>query len=98
MICCGASSTLPVALLDDDGYKQGSEIHNVRVMGRIRNLPKVADKTRADLVLLAMPGAPHMVRQAVIAFCASRRSCRVEPCPLWMTCMTLRILAPGYDR
>ena len=30
---------LPVGLLDDDGYKQGSEIHNVRVMGRIRNLP-----------------------------------------------------------
>ncbi|MDF1819894.1 MAG: nucleoside-diphosphate sugar epimerase/dehydratase [Immundisolibacteraceae bacterium] len=71
---------LPVGLLDDDGYKQGSEIHNVRVMGRIRNLPKIADKTQADLVLLAMPGAPHMVRQAVIAFCdEAQLPCKTLP-------------------
>ncbi|MEL0083714.1 MAG: polysaccharide biosynthesis protein, partial [Gammaproteobacteria bacterium] len=71
---------LPVAFLDDDGYKQGSEIHSVRVMGRIRNLPKVAARTQADLVLLAMPGAPHMVRQAVIAFCnEAQLPCKTLP-------------------
>lgn len=71
---------LPVALLDDDGYKQGSEIHHVRVMGRIKNLPKVAARTQADLVLLAMPGAPHMVRQAVIAFCnEAQLPCKTLP-------------------
>lgn len=71
---------LPVALLDDDGYKQGSEIHHVRVMGPIRNLPKVAAKTRADLVLLAIPGAPHMVRQAVVAFCnEAQLPCKTLP-------------------
>jgi len=71
---------LPVALLDDDGYKQGSEIHHVRVMGPIRNLPKVAAKTQADLVLLAIPGAPHMVRQAVVAFCnEAQLPCKTLP-------------------
>ncbi len=71
---------LPVALLDDDGYKQGSEIHHVRVMGRVKDLPKVATKMHADLVLLAMPGAPHMVRQAVVAFCnEAQLSCKTLP-------------------
>lgn len=71
---------LPVALLDDDEYKQGSEIHSVRVMGRIRNLPKVAARTQAELVLLAMPGAPHMVRQAVVAFCnEAQLPCKTLP-------------------
>ncbi|RLA50530.1 MAG: polysaccharide biosynthesis protein [Gammaproteobacteria bacterium] len=71
---------LPVALLDDDGYKQGSEIHHVRVMGRISNLPKIAAKTRPDLVLLAIPGVPHFVRKEVVDLCNDLRlPCKTLP-------------------
>lgn len=60
---------LPVALLDDDGAKQGGEIHGVRIVGRIDDLPRVAGEMAVDLVLLAMPSAAHRVRQRVVALC-----------------------------
>lgn len=57
---------LPVAFLDDDASKLGARIHGVRVHGRIADLAKVAERVRAEEVIIAIPSAsPEALRQIV---------------------------------
>lgn len=57
----------PVGFVDDDPKKRGHRIHGVTVVGPIRELEAALDKTRADSVLVAMPGAaPHVVRDVLV--------------------------------
>lgn len=56
----------PVAILDDDPAKRHLRISGVRVLGPWDALGKVAQETRADLVLLAVPSAgPGKVDEVV---------------------------------
>ena len=48
---------LPVALLDDDSHKRGRSLLGVPVLGSSSDLADIADRTRANLALLAVPAA-----------------------------------------
>ncbi len=47
----------PVGILDDSSKKQGRVIHGVMVLGRRRDLERVARSTEASVLLLAIPSA-----------------------------------------
>ncbi len=59
----------PVAFVDDDLKKHGREIHNVRVVNTIAELPKLIKKHAVDLVLIAIPSASSARMRSVIEVC-----------------------------
>jgi len=58
-----------VGLIDDDPKKLGKEIHGVRVIGTIKQLPKIAQQKRASLILIAIPSANPNVMQKIVEHC-----------------------------
>lgn len=55
---------LPVAFIDDDPYKTGRRIHNLRVEGSAADLEEVIRRTGAEQVLITIAQPPgRMVRQ-----------------------------------
>jgi FlaA1/EpsC-like NDP-sugar epimerase len=63
----------PVAFLDDDPAKLGREIHNVRVIGTIVELPKFIEKYDIDLVLIAIPSASSASMRSVFEVCGKSK-------------------------
>ena len=56
----------PVAFVDDDSGKAGSEIHGVRVYLGCEQIPKLVHDRRIDFILLAVPTAgPRNLRRIV---------------------------------
>lgn len=51
----------PVAFIDDDPEKKGMEIHGVRVMGTLREVASVVERSHAQEVVIAIPTAPGAV-------------------------------------
>ena len=47
----------PIGFVDDDPRKRGQEIRGVRVLGHCGQIPEIAERTRADLVAIAVPSA-----------------------------------------
>ncbi|MDA3146227.1 polysaccharide biosynthesis protein [Leucobacter sp. UCMA 4100] len=45
---------LPVAMLDDDPKKSNTEVRGVRVMGTLEDLVRVADETRANMIMVCI--------------------------------------------
>ena len=63
---------LPVALVDDDGLKQGREIHGVRVVGSLGDIVELIDLLQIELILIAIANVNRkvirsIVRKAVVA-------------------------------
>lgn len=63
---------VPVALLDDAPEKTGSELHGVRVVGRILDLGKHLDDMAIDVVLVAMPSAGRTAMRRIVEVCVER--------------------------
>lgn len=51
------STYFPVGLLDDDPVKRNRELFGVRVMGNRANIEDVARRTKASVLLIALPSA-----------------------------------------
>ena len=60
---------LPVAFVDDDPEKHGKEIHSVPVAGPLKDLASVAERYRAQEVVIAIPTAPGPVVRFVTDTC-----------------------------
>jgi len=62
-------SFLPVAFVDDDPTKRGTEISGIRVLGPTRDIPSVVARYAIDVVVIAIPSAaePALNRIAEIA-------------------------------
>ncbi len=58
-----------VGLLDDSDSKRGREIHGVKVLGRLEDLPRIARQMELDLAVIAMPGQSHAVRRRAFDLC-----------------------------
>jgi FlaA1/EpsC-like NDP-sugar epimerase len=70
----------PVGLVDDDRGKQGHEIHGVRVVGGVDDLPRLIAERGAEMVLVAMPSVRPELLDRIVTFCAqSRVPCRRMP-------------------
>ncbi|MGZ8219832.1 polysaccharide biosynthesis protein [Methylomagnum sp.] len=67
----GARETLfaPVALVDDDPRKKGSEIHRVRVKGRCENIPRLVEKLGIEVILIAVPSASDQEMRRIVEIC-----------------------------
>lgn len=59
----------PIAFVDDNLQKFNREIHNVRVVGAITDLPKLIVKYNIDLVLIAIPSASSTNMRSVVNMC-----------------------------
>jgi FlaA1/EpsC-like NDP-sugar epimerase len=69
-----ASSTpnvrlLPVGFADDDPAKQKQQIHDVPVVGTLREIPKIIESQHIDEVIIAIPSAPGQVVRTVMDMC-----------------------------
>lgn len=58
-----------IAIVDDDSTKIGCELHGIRVIGKLRDIPEVIDKQDIELVIIAMPSASSSVIRQVVDYC-----------------------------
>lgn len=69
-----------VGLVDDSPAKQGTELHGVRVVGKVPDLPDLIQSLEAKVVLIAMPSAPRAVMDEIVRVCAECKvACRTLP-------------------
>jgi FlaA1/EpsC-like NDP-sugar epimerase len=59
----------PIGFLDDDRTKHGLEIHGVKVIGSIDDLPGVAQKLNAQQGLISMASAPGETIRRIMRLC-----------------------------
>ena len=53
----GNSSYLPVGFVDDSPAKRGVIIHNLKVLGKISEIPKIAKEHQIEEMIIALPSA-----------------------------------------
>ncbi|MGB9743319.1 MAG: polysaccharide biosynthesis protein [Minisyncoccales bacterium] len=57
---------LPVGFVDDHPAKQGILIHNLEVLGRIKDIPAIVKKYQIETLIIALPSVrSYIIRQAV---------------------------------
>ncbi|OLD92109.1 MAG: hypothetical protein AUG84_02200 [Chloroflexi bacterium 13_1_20CM_4_66_7] len=72
----------PIAVVDDDGNKQGGRLHGVPVVGPIGDLPAIVRKYGPDEIIIAMPSATgEQIRRVVDACLATHTPYRIAPDP-----------------
>jgi FlaA1/EpsC-like NDP-sugar epimerase len=77
-----------VGLVDDNPSLQDNDMHGVRVVGTIAELPELIRSFDAQVVLIAMPSAPRAKMDEIVRICAGCKvTCRTLP--------SLRELADG---
>jgi FlaA1/EpsC-like NDP-sugar epimerase len=77
-----------VGLIDDSPSMQGTDMHGIRVVGTVAELPGLIRSFDAQVVLIAMPSAPRAKMDEIVRICAeSKVICRTLP--------TLHELADG---
>jgi len=64
-----SSGYQPIGLLDDNLNKRGLDIHGVRVLGAIAELPQLVLQHRIDLIFIAIPSAGSSVMRRVVNYC-----------------------------
>ncbi len=77
----GERGLQPVAFVDDDRCTWGKEIQGVRVVGGIDQLPRLAARARADLIVIAIPSASGPAMRRIVGACErSAVPFRTLPC------------------
>jgi FlaA1/EpsC-like NDP-sugar epimerase len=61
----------PVAFVDDDMRKRGREIHGLRVVGTIDDIPREVVKRDIDVILIAVPSATSKQMRRIVGICES---------------------------
>ena len=59
----------PVLFVDDDGAKQGKDIHGVRVISNCDAIPELVRDMEVQLILIAMPSARSAQMQRIVGLC-----------------------------
>jgi FlaA1/EpsC-like NDP-sugar epimerase len=58
-----------VAFVDDMASKQGREVHGVRVVGTMEDIPSVTQRFQIDLIIIAMPSASSSLMRRIVSLC-----------------------------
>jgi len=76
-----SSPYLPVGFVDDDLAKQGTTIHGIRVLGRIRDIPDIVRKNKIEGVIIAIPSADSQTIHVAVERCreAGLRKIKIVP-------------------
>lgn len=61
------NDVVPAGIVDDDPNKWGTELYGVRVLGPTSQLAELVRRHHADMIILAIPSAPHHVFSRVLA-------------------------------
>lgn len=64
---------LPVGLVDDNPGKRGMDIHGVRVLGTVRELPALVINHQIDLLFIAIPSARSAAMRRIVDYCTRCR-------------------------
>ncbi len=67
------SSYVPVAFIDDSTQKRGRELHGIRVVGTCNDIPIIATRYAADMILIAVPSAKASEMRRIAAICESTK-------------------------
>jgi FlaA1/EpsC-like NDP-sugar epimerase len=59
------SQYFPVGFVDNDPTKQGILIHGLRVLGKIKDIPKIAKENSIEEMIIALPYGSKEIREAV---------------------------------
>lgn len=60
------SQYLPIGFIDDNPAKQGTLIHNLKVLGKIKDIPEISRKKKVESLIIAMASAgSKTIREAV---------------------------------
>lgn len=60
------SNFLPIGFIDDDLDKRGMLIHRMKVLGGIKDIPKIIEKEKAGVMIIALPSVgSKIIKQAV---------------------------------
>lgn len=72
---------LPVGFVDDDLTKQGTMIHGIRVLGKIRDIPDIVTKHKVEGVIIAIPSADSQTIHVAVESCreAGLRKIKIVP-------------------
>jgi FlaA1/EpsC-like NDP-sugar epimerase len=59
----------PIAVVDDSPSRQGREIHAVRVVGTLDQIPELVAKLNVELILIAIPSVTSKEMRRVVELC-----------------------------
>lgn len=82
-------SYLPIGLVDDSLSKRGLEVHGVRVLGTMSNLPDLVLKHSVDFIFIAIPSAGSVLMRRIVGYC---EACKIP----FHTLPSLHALASGH--
>ncbi len=82
-------SYFPLGFIDDNPAKRGLEVHGVRVLASIDELPSVAVPYQVDLIFIAIPSARSATMRRIVEQC---ERCKIP----FRTLPRLSALATGY--
>ena len=66
----GEQGMKPVVIVDDDVHKRGMRLHGVPVLGPLTNLPDIARRYGAKLIVIAIPSAVRQRMTHIVDCCA----------------------------
>ena len=59
----------PVAFIDDDPRKRGTEVRGIRVVADCRRIPEVVSRYDIDLIFIAVPSANTRTMRRIVTYC-----------------------------
>ncbi|MDX2346310.1 MAG: nucleoside-diphosphate sugar epimerase/dehydratase [Legionella sp.] len=60
---------VPIGIVDDGRKKRGLEVHGVRVLGTVPQLPELVVQTGADLIVIAIPSVGSADMRRIVNYC-----------------------------
>ena len=60
---------IPIGFIDDNPGLQDSEIHGIRVLGTVAEIPEICRRIEIDIIVIAVPSASNEQMQRIIANC-----------------------------
>ena len=72
--------SMPVAIIDDDLFKQGKKINGVPIVGQRKDILKVVEKRQIDEIIIATPSASNKDISEIFTEC-SKAQCKVKILP-----------------
>ena len=60
---------LPVAFVDDDTMRHGSEVRGVRVVGACKDIAQIVREHTIELILIAIPSATSKRMREIVSYC-----------------------------
>lgn len=64
-----AHDTCPVAIVDDEQRKLGKEVHGVRILGKVEDIPTIAREEGIDSIFIAIPTASSAQMRRIVELC-----------------------------